>query len=49
MSIYSSPELLASWFQKRFKFFNSLSEQMDLGVANLDLRGMVGRVYLEYS
>ena len=49
MSIYSSPELLASWFQRRFKFFNSLSEQMNLGVANLDLRGLPGRVYIEYS
>ena len=30
MSIYSSPELLVSWFQRRFKFFNSLLKQMNL-------------------
>ena len=54
MSLYCSPELLASWFQKIFSFFFSSNfvasslEQMTpmIDVANFNTRGIIGRDYM---
>ena len=47
--LYCLPELFASWFQRIFPFFLNMSESMGandpLDMANLDLRGMVGKIY----
>ena len=39
MSIYSSPELLASWFQRRLKFFNSFIGVNELGCSQFRSEG----------
>ena len=48
MNLYSSPEILASLFQKiSYKFYyESMGANGPHGVATLDCRGMTGRVYI---
>ena len=49
MSLYRSPELLASLFQRFLKtifYYESMGANDPHGVATLDPRGMVGRIYV---
>ena len=47
--LYCLPELFASWFQTIFPVFLNMSESMGANdpqdMANLDHRGMVGKIY----
>ena len=46
--LYRLPELLASWFQRIFPVFfkyESMGANDPQDMANLDLRGMVGKIY----
>ena len=49
--LYRLPELLASWFQRIFSSFFFKYESMGANdpqdMANLDLRGMVAKIYAE--
>ena len=50
MSLYRSPEMLASWFQKKifkaFLYYECIGANEPWGVANLDPKGMIGRVHV---
>ena len=45
--LYCLPELFASWFQRIFQLFLNMSMGANdpQNMANLDLRGMVGKIY----
>ena len=47
--LYCLPELFASWFQRIFPVFfkyESMGANDPQDIANLDLRGMVGKIYV---
>ena len=49
MSLYWSPELLASWFQIRllkYFYYESMGANEPHGVATLNRRVMVSRIYV---